>query len=213
METADREQNRSLERLDSLLLENIRLLRAIRAENTTNMSALQEEMSIIESILRDSGFKVNSLRDRIESLKDDIDKKASTDTDSSGAEVAPKAEELISTALLDLNQGKYELAIMGFESYLEQFENGSLSDDARYYIGEARFAQSNYTEAALNYLTLTRKWPQSELVPSALYKAGQSYEKLEQEDLAATYYRRLIEGFKSSQEAELAKKRLEELSK
>ncbi len=65
-------QLREIARLDSLLLENSKMLRAIRAEQNANFNALQEEMRIIEAIMRDSGFKVNSLNERIESLQDDI---------------------------------------------------------------------------------------------------------------------------------------------
>lgn len=206
-------QARNIARLDSLLEENIRLLRAIRAENTSNMGSLQEEMVIVESIMRDSGFKVNSLTDRIESLKNDIDKRTtvSMDSDSVAIEPVARGDELYSTALLDLNQGKYDLAVMGFESYLEQFKNGSRADDSRYNIGEALLAKANFMEAAISFLTVTRKWPESELVPSALYKAARCYEQLDQIDMASNYYNKIVESHKSTPEAELAKERLEEL--
>ncbi len=211
-------QSREINRLDSLIAENNRLLRTIRAEQNANMNGLQEEMRIVESIMRDSGFKVNSLTDRIESLQDDISRRdAASDTsdsangDSIGFEEDIRGEEVYSTAVLDLNQGKYDLALMGFESYLEQFPKGAHADDSRYNIGEALLAKGEYAEAALSYLTVTRKWPRSGLVPSALYKAGRCYESLEQDELAKRYYDQLIANHPGCSEAELAKQRLKEI--
>jgi len=211
LSVAGQQQAESLTRLDSLMLENIRTMRTLRAETNAFMGAIQEELSIIESIMRDSGFKVSALTTRIDALKDDIDKRATAPSDSAVEDIPVKGAEIFATALLDLNQGKYELAIMGFESYLEEFEDGAHAPEARYNIGEALFAQANYSEAALSYLTITRKWPASGIVPSALYKAGQCYERLDQPEMAANFYRRLVAEFSSTAEAEHAKRRLEEI--
>ncbi|MCD6501225.1 tol-pal system protein YbgF [bacterium] len=205
-------QSRQLMRLDSLMTENVRLLRAIQASHSADMSALQEEMRIVESIMRDSGFKVNNLNDRIESLKDDIAARPPVEGDSLDV-VGPRGDEVFSTALIDLNRGKFELAIMGFKSYLEKFPDGPRADDAQYNIGEAQLAKAEYPEAAMSYLTVTRKWPKSDLVPSALYKAARCYEKMDQVGMAKNYYKQLIERHSGAAEAELAKKRMQELER
>jgi len=211
-------QSRNIARLDSLLLENARALRAVRAEQNTNFGAIQDELRIIESILQDSGFKVSTLSERIETLEDDISRGASQE-DSSETDSLDTLEiglsdirggEVFSTARLDLNRGKYDLAIMGFDSYLEQFPDGSLGDEARYNIGEALLAKGEYTEAVLSYLTLTRRWPESDLVPPSLYKAGYCYQIMEQPELSKQYYDKLIAEHTDSPEAELARQRLSE---
>ncbi len=206
-------QTRQIARLDSLMEMNLTLLRAIRAEHGADMSVLQEEMGIVESIMRDSGFKVSSLTERIESLKDDISENAAVSDSADTSEPKQRGEEIYSVALIDLNRGKYDLAIMGFESYLEQFADGPRADDARYNIGEALLAKSDYAEAAISYLAVTRKWPKSDLVPSAIYKAARCYEKLDQVDMAKNYYRQLIDGHSGTAEAELAGKRMQEIEK
>ncbi len=68
-------------------------------------------------------------------------------------------------------------------------------------------AKGEYAEAALNYLSITRKWPESELLPPALYKAGHCYEIMEQPEMAKQYFDRLIAEHPESAEAELAKQR------
>ncbi len=212
-------QSRQIFRLDSLLSENARLLRAVRAEQNANATTLQEEMRIIQNILEDSGYKVSTLGDRIETLEDDISRvgtqpngdnldEESPDTVDLGMEV--RGDEIFSTARLDMNRGKYDLATMGFESYLEQFPEGPLADEARYYIGEALLAKGEYTSAAVSFLTVTRKWPESDLVPSAIYKAAHCYRVMDQEELAKQYYDKLIEEHPDSPEAELARQRQKE---
>lgn len=208
-------QSRNIMRLDSLLTEEARLSRAIRAEQNANAIALQEQMRILESILRDSGYKVSSLGDRIELLEDDISRSSGAHRDTNGSLPDSmeslfdvRSNEIFTTAKLDLNRGKYDLAIMGFESYLDQFPDGSLADDSRYYIGEALLAKGEYTEAAISYLTVTRKWPTSDLVPPALYKAGYCYKVMDQKDIADQYFKKLIDDYPSSPEAELARQQL-----
>ncbi len=210
LSVANTMQSRQIAYLDSVLIENAQLLRTIRAEQNANMNALQEEMRIVEAIMRDSGFKVSSLTDKIESLQDDVSRRqVETDTADTGEfDIEARGDELYSTALHDLNQGKYDLAIMGFESYLEKFPDGARADDSRYNIGEALLAKAEYAEAALNYLTVTRKWPGSILVSAALYKAGRCYEYMGQNEMAKRYYEQLIDEHAGSAEAELAKQRL-----
>lgn len=208
-------QTRQIARLDSLAHENARLLRAIRAEQNQNSIALQEEFRIMENILRDSGYKVSSLGERIETLEDDIsrtpipslDDSLSDGTDSMDLGMDVRGNELFSTSRMDMNRGKYDLAMMGFESFLEQFPEHPLADDARYYIGEALLAKGEYTEAAVSFLTLTRKHPESDLVPPALYKAGYCYKIMEQDALADQYFYKLLAEYPDSPEAELARQR------
>ena len=192
LSVVNRMQSRQIERLDSLIQDNARLLRTIRAEHNSNMTVLQEEMRIVESIMRDYGFQVSSMGDRIESLKEDISR-SETESDTSDSSAAEpengaRGEEIYSTAVMDMNKGNYDLAIMGFESYLEDFPEGPRADDARYNIGESLLAKGEYSEAALSFLTVTRKWPESQLTPPSLYKAGRAYEELEQSNMAKTHY-------------------------
>ena len=121
-----------------------------------------------------------------------------------------RGNELFSTSRMDMNRGKYDLAIMGFESFIEQFPDHPYADDARYYIGEAMLAKGEYTEAAVSFLTLTRKYPDSDLVPPALYKAGYCYQIMEQDALAAQYFDKLLTEYPDSPEAELARQRASE---
>jgi len=211
-------QSRQIARLDSLLNENTAILRAIRAEQNTNMIGLQEEMRIVESIMRDSGFKVSSLTERIESLKDDISRTPvasesdSVESDSlEPVEIEARGDEVYNTALLDMKKGDYDLAIMGFNSYLESFPDGPRADDSKYNIAEAMMAKGEYAEAALSFVTVTKKWPGSGLVPAALFHAGRCYELMDQIELAKRYYDQIIADYSSSAEAELAKQKIIEM--
>jgi len=209
-------QTRQLQSLDSMLAEQGRLLRTTRAEQNSGINALQEEMRIVESIMRDSGFKVSSLSEKIQSIEQGMITPVSQDSthpqDTIIQETKARGDEIYSTAFRDLSKGNYDLAIKGFESYLEQFPDGPKADDARYNIGEALLALGNYEEAAFSYLTVTRKWPKSEYVPQALFKAGRCYEQLGQKELAKKYYNQVVKEHPGSAEAELSKQRLKEIS-
>jgi len=210
-------QSRQISRLDSTITANADLLRELKAEQNANLRILQEEIRVVQSGMRDSGFKVSDLEERIESISVDYGNDSSedsTDSDDStslGQDLEFKGSELYATALVDLNQGKYQLAIMGFEAYLEDFPEGPKADDSRYYIAEAKLAEGNYLEAAISYLTITKKWPDSRYVPSALYKAGWCYQQADQMEMASRYYNRVIDEYPQNSEAKLAEKKLEEI--
>ena len=56
-------------------------------------------------------------------------------------------------------------------------------------------------------------FPQSEQVPPALYKMGQSYENLKQVDQARKCYERVVKEFPASVENSLARQRLDALNR
>lgn len=215
LSVSNKMQSRQLLVLDSILTEQGRLLRTIRAEQNTGMNSLQEQMRIVESIMRDSGFKVSSLTQKIQSIEQGLIVPTVSDSahamDTTLQEPKARGEEIYTTAFRDLSRGNYELAISGFEAYLEQYPEGPRADDSRYNIGEALLALGNYEEAAFSFLALTRKWPKSEFVPQSLFKAGRCYEQLGQKGLAEKYYNQVVKEHPGSAEAELSKQRLKEI--
>jgi tol-pal system protein YbgF len=117
------------------------------------------------------------------------------------------------TAFSDYTGGQYDLAIVGFETFLKFFPRHTLADDAQLNIGNALYNAGKYREAVTAYQRVISDYQKSDSVPAAYYKMGQSYNQLKQPDLARKAYETLMETFPAAPEHTLAKQALERLGK
>jgi len=125
--------------------------------------------------------------------------------DSSGA---AETKRLYQAALGDYQRGKFDLAVQGFRSYLEQAPHGDVADTAQYYLGESLYSVKDYRGAIGEFERLVRDFPQSPQVPSALLKAGYAYYEVKDGVQGRRVLRTLVEKYPTSREAKLAEERL-----
>jgi len=117
------------------------------------------------------------------------------------------------TAFSDYTGGQYDLAIVGFETFLKFFPRHTLADDAQLNIGNALYNAGKYREAVAAYQRVISDYQKSESVPAAYYKMGLSYNQLKQPDLARKAYETIMDSFPTAPEHTLAKQALERLGK
>ena len=117
------------------------------------------------------------------------------------------------TAFSDYTGGQYDLAIVGFETFLKFFPRHTLADDAQLNIGNALYNAGKYREAVAAYQRVISDYQKSESVPAAYYKMGLSYNQLKQPDLARKSYQTIMDSFPTAPEHTLAKQALERLGK
>ena len=87
---------------------------------------------------------------------------------------AGSADELYATALEDAKDRRYDQAIEGLRAFIAEHPRDNRAPDARLGLADAYFAQQRYPEAISEYQTLTREFPDSPLIPAALYRQGQA---------------------------------------
>ena len=111
----------------------------------------------------------------------------------------------------DYLNGKYDLAVAGFQRFVKDFPGTSLTPNAYYWLGESSYQQKDYVRAMQSFEYLTAEYPGSEKVPAALFKSGLAAG--ETGDLAKSKknLKRVIEEFPTSDEAKLAKNKLAEI--
>ncbi len=103
--------------------------------------------------------------------------------------------------------GKYAEGRDKFNSFLQQYPNGSLAPNAHYWIGESFYAQKNYSDALLSFKQVTSGYPKHHKTPDALLKAGMTYDKLGDRENASLQYRALLADFPNSSAAKIARKK------
>ena len=111
----------------------------------------------------------------------------------------------------DYLNGKYDLAVTGFQRFVKDFPGTSLTPNAYYWLGESSYQQKDYVRAMQSFEYLAAEYPGNEKVPAALFKSGLAAG--ETGDLAKSKknLKRVIEEFPTSDEAKLAKNKLAEI--
>jgi len=111
----------------------------------------------------------------------------------------------------DYLNGKYDLAVAGFQRFVKDFPGTSLTPNAYYWLGESSYQQKDYVRAMQSFEYLSTEYPGNEKVPAALFKLGLAAG--ETGDLAKSKknLKRVIEEFPTSDEAKLAKNKLAEI--
>jgi len=148
-----------------------------------------------------------------------------TPRQSKPASMAPRAEPVLplpgtpdisptsayNLAYNDYLNGRYELAVGGFQRFLQDFPSTSLAPNAQYWLGESYYSLKDHVRAMQAFEKVVNDHPHSEKVPAALYKLGLSAAETGNTVKAREYLKRVLQDYKDSNEAKLAKSKLAEL--
>ena len=130
---------------------------------------------------------------------------------------APAEIKGVSTGMGDLYKDAYETFQKGdlegarrkFEAFLKQYPNTELSDNAQFWIGETYYLKKDFEKAILEYEKAIVKYPEGDKIPAALFKQALAFLELGDKTNARNLLRRVIERYPQSDQAEMAKKKLE----
>jgi tol-pal system protein YbgF len=121
--------------------------------------------------------------------------------------------DVYDAAMQDLSLGNYDLAEVGFLTFLSQNPKSELADDARYGLAESFYARKQYEEAAAEYSRVIDMDPMGWKAPAAMLKLGLTYRQLGRNQEARTVWQQLSRDFPKSDEAKVAEQRLSELGR
>lgn len=111
----------------------------------------------------------------------------------------------------DYLNGQYQLAITGFQEFLEDFPSSSLAPNAHYWIGESYYSLKDYVRAIKAFEKVVNDFPRSGKVAPSLFKLGLASAEIGNSVRARVYLKRVIAEFSTSDEAQLAKHKLAEI--
>jgi tol-pal system protein YbgF len=125
----------------------------------------------------------------------------------------------VSTGMGDLYRDAYETFHKGdlegarrkFEAFLKQYPNTELSDNAQFWIGETYYLKKDYEKAILEYEKAIAKYPEGDKIPAAIFKQALAFLELGDKTNARNLLKRVIEKYPHSDQAGLAKKKLESI--
>lgn len=130
-----------------------------------------------------------------------------------GGNKASKAEikESYLAAFDLLRNGKYNAAIGSFEQFNQKYPDNSYSDNALYWLGQARYVQGDLSGAMKALQKLEKKYPESSKLPSALFRIGVIKETVGKTSDAQAIFKSVIKDYPDSESAAMARKRLQKM--
>ena len=201
-------------RLEALVREQMNELFKMRADMGQRVSGLERQLQILDTRITEGDRQFSTLVQKLEGIQAMLGASARPDTSMTEGPLSQAVVpgDLYDLALGDYQRGNYDVAVRQFTQYLEYFPESALADDAQYYIGDCYYTQSLYTQALDAYETLLKTYPEGNKVPTTLLKI--SFVKLARKEQAEarTYLERVIREYPNSEEAQLARMRLDLMS-
>lgn len=193
------------------------LLRS-EADMQVKLQELSRQIDQLQANLEDTNYRLSQLSQQIaatnQELKTFRPAPAPVEPGAEDGAAAPFSgdpRQLYQTAYNDYLRGSYEIAVRGFEQYLDAFPETDLADNAVYWIGESYYRQGRFRDAIAQFDEVLDRYPRSDKAASAILKKGYSHLQLGENAPGVVQLQRVVREHPNSDEADLARQRLREL--
>jgi tol-pal system protein YbgF len=228
----------ALKAVNSRIEDQTALERKAFADAKVQMDTMSGDIRIVREKVDETNVRLGTITQELESLRDAMPQPGAFQAPpvTSDAEAAPggaapagatpqstpappppvagvNPQRLFDGSYADYSVGNYSLAIQGFETYLRSFPKGARAHEAQLYVAEALAWENKFTDAVVAYDRVIANYPGSASVPMAYYKRGMAFERLAETARARESYEAVLKEFPDSQQAVLAKQRLEGLNR
>jgi tol-pal system protein YbgF len=209
---------RILASLQAVLAAQQTALVQIRGDVRTDLQGVQQQLGTLQELTGQSQQRLSELRSRIGTQPSTppppIDTAGATPTVGAPAAIAAGLgpDQMYDLSLQQYRRGSFATARLGFREFLRLYPDDERAPDALYFVGES-FAPENSDSASAVYQEVVRSFPNSPRAPSALYKLGLLAEQRGDRAAARTLYARVVAGYPRSDEANLARDKLQRLGR
>ena len=191
----------------------------LRGDIKTELLAVQQQLVTVQELTGQSQQRLTELRGKLEEqarqpvpVPDSSRGGVAVPVGPSGNPAGPGPDQMYELSLQQFRRGSLGTARQGFREFLRVFPTHERAPDALFYVGET-FAGESADSAAAVYQQVVKTYPNSSRAPSALYKLGLLAEQRGDKAAARTYYARVIAGYPRSDEANLARDKLQRLGR
>jgi len=197
------------------LANDLRIVREKVDDNNVRVGSLSQELDA----LRQSVTAIGSMRPAVPEgdpaaggvADPNAPVPAPAPAPSGAAALGQSPQKLLDSALADYYAGQYDLAILGFESYVKTFPQSPQASFAQLHVGQSQMQLGKYEPAISAFDLVIRNYPRSNEVPDAYVRKGTALKTLRQTDQARQAFDFVIKTFPDSVAATVAQQRLQEL--
>lgn len=188
-------------------------------ETRRELKRLSDRIAGLEGKLDETNFnlaqlaqKLNATQQELQAIRNATELARRQPTPPPQSAPSPQdPQALYDDAYNDYVRGNYDLAILSFRRFLDNYPRNDLADNAAYWIGECYFRQGSYTKSVEQFEELLSRYPDSDLTPSALLREGYAYLELGQSNRGVSKLQQVVCDHASTDEAKLANQRLQTL--
>jgi len=194
----------------------------LRGDMKTELLAVQQQLVTVQELTGQSQQRLTELRGKLEEqARQPV---PAPDTSHAGGAVpvgpsgnpggggGPGPNQMYELSLSQFRRGSLATARLGFREFLRMFPTHERAADALFYVGET-FGGENADSAVAVYQQVVKTFPNSSRAPSAMYKLGLLAEQRGDKAAARTHYARVIAAYPRSDEANLARDKLQRLGR
>ena len=186
-----------------------------RAGTDTRMREISQRLDVIDGKLDALTARMSQLVQKVDAVRYQSQQAApaggaggTRDSVMPGATGGNDPEALYQAAYTDIAAGRYQLGRESFQTYLKQFPDTEVADNAQYWIGESYYATGEFGPAIEEFQKVVQEYPKGDKVPAAMLKIGLSQGRLKKTADANKTYRALVQRYPKSPEAAMARERL-----
>ncbi len=189
-------------------------IRVLEARVGSDLTDVQRQLLQIQELSGQSQRQLSLLKAQLDARAEaqslgPVD--STRPVDSAAPPPAASAEQMYVGALQQYQRGSPGVARRAFLEFLQQYPTHPNVPDAMYWVAESFEAELPDTAIA-RFQQLHAKFPQSRRSPTALYKIGYVLETVKKSPAQArAAYQRLVTEYPRSEDADLARARLESL--
>jgi len=208
-----------------LLEERINTVQQVNASSQVSAETVMNQLSALHSRVDDLESQLSLCNQKVEVLGNSLQRmerppadlppvegnEPVESVDTPGLQDSGSPEELYRSAFADYRRGNYELAVVGFQAFLEQHPGNSAEGDAHYWLGECHYANGEFEQAIKSYDRVIQNHPQNSHVRGAYLKKGYAYIESNQVALGVVQLYHIIDNFPGTSEANLSQQRLEKM--
>ena len=187
---------KDIEKTNEKTAEEFKSLRSVQAETRADMTEIREQMQQIRGAIdgmrkdlaaiavrtsrleEENPLKIDKKKETAEPAVEKKEKLQVTVSKNTTGNVKTDKETLYAAAYELFREAKYEKSRVGFENFLKQYPKTEFSDNAQFWIGECYYFEKKFEKAIIEYEKVTKNFPDSDKIPSALLKQGLSFQNL-----------------------------------
>ena len=184
------------------------------------ISDLEQEIATLRNLIEENTYLIERYQELQQQRYLDLDKRLHNLLSEEKEDLATEysnGQQYKSTEEIDLYKGALELfeasryaeALESFRELIISYPEGAYSADAYFWSGELYLVQQLFEDAREHYLVVVEKFIDHPRVADSLFKLGVLERALMNDQIANSYFSRVISEYPDTGAAELAKKSIE----
>lgn len=211
LERKQEETQRMVARMDSVVATGVEENNRLRAEMSSIVQSLQQQLAQVLESNQQLMALVNQLQAEPRVIVKSSPGAAKDEPPAKTQQPGFDCTAAYDSAFILVLRGEYASAAEGFEAFLEGCPDHENVANAQYWLGESYWAREEYGRAIEEFLVVVENFPGSPNLARSLYKLGRSYEELGQTEKAKETYQRILDEFPNTPESDGARNQLQAL--